>query len=187
MKIYTKTGDKGQTSLYGGKRVSKSSLQIESYGTLDELNVYVGLLRSQGGIGDQKEVLKEIQDRLFSIGSHLASDLDKVKLKKPEIFDADVTHLETEIDRMDERLEPLKHFVLPGGNDASSYAHLARVICRKVERIMVALQEDDELKDLVQEVMLQYVNRLSDYFFVLSRYIVKNEEVEEFLWKPRIV
>ena len=186
MKIYTKTGDRGQTSLYGGKRISKSSLQIESYGTLDELNVYVGLLRSQEGVADQKEVLKEIQDRLFSIGSHLASDLDKLKLKKPEILISDVTYLEEQIDDMDNCLDPLKHFVLPGGSNACSYAHLARVICRKVERIMVTLEEDIDLSELVQEVMLQYINRLSDYFFVLSRYIVKNEGVEEFLWKPRV-
>ena len=186
MKIYTKTGDTGKTSLYGGKRVSKSSLQIESYGTLDELIVYAGLLRSQKGIGNQETILKEIQDRLFSIGSHLASDLDKVKLKKPEILDSDVELLEQQIDYMQESLPPLKHFVLPGGDDATSYAHLARVICRKSERIMVALIEDDVLCDLVQEVMLRYVNRLSDYFFVLSRFIVKNEEIEEFIWKPRM-
>jgi len=186
MKIYTKTGDEGKTSLYGGKRVSKSSLQIDSYGTLDELNVYVGLVRSKDSIGNQKEVLKEIQDRLFSIGSHLASDLEKTKLKKPEILDSDVTFLEKNIDEMESTLEPLKHFVLPGGSDAVSYAHLARVICRKSERIMVALLEDDILCDLVQGVMLQYINRLSDYFFVLSRFIAKNEDVGEFIWEPRM-
>ena len=186
MKIYTKTGDKGQTSLYGGKRVSKSSLQIESYGTLDELNVYVGLLRTQNGIGNQEAILKEIQDRLFSIGSHLASDLDKAKLKKPEILETDIELLETQIDIMESDLKPLTNFVLPGGSNSSSFAHLARVICRKSERLMVSLVEDEETKALVQDVMLQYVNRLSDYFFVLSRFIVKNEAVEEFIWKPRM-
>ena len=185
MKIYTKTGDKGQTSLYGGKRVSKSSLQIESYGTLDELNVYVGLLRSQEGIGDQEEILKAIQNMLFNIGSHLASDLNKVKLKKPQLLASDIELLEVQIDSMESTLKPLKNFILPGGNNASSFAHLARVICRKSERLMVALIENEETKNLVQDIMLQYINRLSDYFFVLSRFIIHNTNGKEFIWVSR--
>lgn len=184
MKIYTKTGDKGQTSLYGGKRISKSALQIDSYGTLDELNVYVGLLRVQEGVGNQSDTLEKIQNLLFVIGSHLASDLEKTKLKKPDVLAADITLLEVNIDAMQEVLEPLKHFVLPGGNQASSFAHLARVICRKAERLMVSLQENPETEGLVQDIMLQYINRLSDYFFVLSRFIIKNTGAEEILWKP---
>lgn len=186
MKIYTKTGDDGKTSLYGGKRVSKSATQIDCYGTLDELNVYVGLLRSQSGLNGQEEILKEIQDRLFSIGSHIASDLQKTKLKKPEILNTDVSLLEKNIDLMDSQLQPLKHFVLPGGSNAVSYSHVARVVCRKAERLMVNLLESEQTSGLIQDVMLKYVNRLSDYFFVLSRFIAKNENVEEYIWLPRI-
>jgi len=185
MKIYTKTGDKGTTSLYGGARVSKTDFQVEVFGIIDELLSYVGLIRSQDELGNQEEVLKEIQDRLFSIGSHIAADPKKVKLKKPEIYVEDVTLLEKNIDLMDATLEPLKQFVLPGGHMTVSFCHLARVISRKVERRVIELSERDSEIELYP-VMFQYLNRLSDYFFVLSRYIAKELKVEEFLWNPRV-
>ena len=185
MKIYTKTGDKGTTALYGGARVSKSDFQVEVFGIIDELLSYVGLIRSQEGIGSQEDVLKEIQDRLFSIGSHIAADPEKIKLKKPEIYIEDVELLEKNIDLMDTTLEPLKQFILPGGNMIVSFCHLARVISRKVERRVVELRERETGIEL-SLIMFQYLNRLSDYFFVLSRYIAKELNVEEFLWNPRV-
>ena len=184
MKIYTKTGDKGMTSLYGGARVSKSSLQIDTYGTLDELNSYIGLLRSVESTKDEWETIKEIQDRLFTIGSYLASDANKKDLSKPDLLEEDITLLEDRIDQMDETLEPLKSFVLPGGSIENSYAHLARVCCRKVERMVVKLVQDfPELP--IPELVLSYLNRLSDYLFILSRFVSKTRGDEEFPWHPR--
>lgn len=184
MKIYTKTGDQGMTSLYGGARVSKSSLQIDSYGTLDEFNSYIGLLRSLKDTSSEWETLKEVQDRLFTIGSYLASDPKKEKLAKPDLFLHDVERLEQGIDKMDAELEPLKHFVLPGGSLENSYVHLARVCCRKVERLVVSLvSECPELP--IPELVISYLNRLSDYLFILSRFVSHTRGEEEFPWHPR--
>jgi len=180
-KIYTKTGDKGQTSLFGGTRVPKYHVRIESYGTTDELNAYIGLVRDS--ITDElvRDVLKEIQDRLFTIGSILASDPSKKKLKTPDLNEEDITFLEEEIDKMDEELPPLKHFVLPGGHPTVSYCHIARCVCRRAERLVVALNEEQEVLPLI----LQYLNRLSDYLFVLGRFLTKEVGAEEVHWIPR--
>src|SRR5690606_19578380 len=142
MKIYTKKGDKGQTSLIGGTRVPKHHLRIESYGTVDELNSYMGLIRSQGIDEQQQKVCKEIQDRLFTIGSSLAADPERSKMKIPDLHDSDITLLEDEIDKMNELLPPLKHFVLPGGELPVASCHLARCVCRRAERITVHLSEE---------------------------------------------
>lgn len=184
MKIYTKTGDKGTTALYGGGRVSKAAFQIEVYGTLDELNSYIGLLRSIEVLQSQKAVLQEIQDRLFTIGSYLASDPTKKELKKPDLLSTDVDLLESEIDKMETQLEPLTKFVLPGGSLENSYVHLARVCCRKVERMTVALVEEKTALD-IPALVVTYLNRLSDYLFVMSRLVTKLNGDEEFPWIPR--
>lgn len=181
MKIYTKKGDKGMTSLIGGTRVSKHDLRIETYGTVDELNVYAGLIRGQDLESLTKESLKEIQDRLFTIGASLASDPVKSKMKIPDLHLTDIEKLEVEIDEMTESLPALKHFILPGGSDQVSYCHLARVICRKAERLAVHLSENS----YVDEKVIMYLNRLSDYFFVLGRKLAFDSNIEEFIWIPR--
>ena len=181
MKIYTKTGDKGQTSLIGGVRVPKYHLRIESYGTIDELNSFIGLVRDQEVDKHDKEVLKEIQDRLFTIGSSLASDPEKSRMKIPELRREDVELLEMEIDRMNEKLPELKHFILPGGNTAVSFCHAARSICRRAERVTVHLAEQSS----VDELIIIYLNRLSDYLFVLSRMLCFNHGIVENVWHPR--
>jgi len=182
MKIYTKKGDKGQTSLIGGTRVSKHHLRIESYGTVDELNSYIGLIRSQEIDANQKAVLKEIQDRLFTIGSSLASDPERSKMKIPDLYESDVTLLEEEMDKMNEILPPLKHFILPGGELSVASCHLARCVCRRAERITVHLSEES----FVDEKVLTYLNRLSDYLFVLGRKISYDDKIEENIWVPRL-
>jgi cob(I)alamin adenosyltransferase len=182
MKIYTKKGDKGQTSLIGGTRVPKYHLRIEAYGTVDELNVYIGLIRSQGIEESVKEILKEIQDRLFTAGASLAADPEKSKMKIPDLHLSDIQLLESEIDKMDTQLPPLKHFILPGGSDPVSFCHLARVVCRRAERLSVQLSEDS----FVEEKVIMYLNRLSDYLFVLGRKIAFDSKIEEFIWLPRI-
>ncbi|MGI4867367.1 MAG: cob(I)yrinic acid a,c-diamide adenosyltransferase [Janthinobacterium lividum] len=183
MKIYTKTGDKGLTSLIGGTRVPKSSLRIDCYGTVDELNSYIGLLRDQEVNAPRRVLLKEIQDRLFTIGSHLATDPDKdVRKRLPDLHAADVDLLETEMDQMNETLAPLREFVLPGGHPAVSFGHVARCVCRRAERLAVQLGEDSAVEDLV----VMYLNRLSDYLFVLSRAMAHDLGVEEVTWKPRL-
>ncbi|MEH0157569.1 cob(I)yrinic acid a,c-diamide adenosyltransferase [Limibacter armeniacum] len=184
MKIYTKTGDKGQTSLFGGKRVSKAHLRIEAYGTVDELLSYIGLVRDQEVNKSRKEDLKEIQDRLFTLGAALAADPDKPKLKKPDLFESDVEWLESEMDKMNEELPALTHFVLPGGHQSVSFCHLARVVCRRAERLTIRLMEDGEEVD---ELITKYLNRLSDYLFVLSRKMAKEIDAEEVPWIPRTV
>jgi cob(I)alamin adenosyltransferase len=186
MKIYTKTGDSGQTSLYGGKRVSKSDLQIEAYGVLDELNVYIGYIRSKKELKSQEEVLKEIQDRIFSIGAYLASDFSKEQLFKPELKPTDIELLEKQIDTMDAELPPLKYFVLPGGHDVVSLTHLARVVTRRAERAIVCFYNSLEKTPVEKDFILQYVNRLSDYLFVLSRFVAKETQTTEYHWKPRV-
>lgn len=182
MKIYTKTGDKGQTGLIGGSRVSKADLRIDAYGTVDELNSWIGLVRDQAVNTNRKDFLKEIQDRLFTIGSELATDPDKtVKRAMPAIIPGDVTSLEDAMDAMDAELPELRAFVLPGGHQAVSYCHLARTVCRRAERLIIALNQQSPVDDLV----LQYINRLSDYLFVLSRKMAQELGSEEVAWKPR--
>ena len=181
MKIYTKTGDKGQTSLLGGTRVPKDHIRIEAYGTIDELNSYMGLLRDQDIPESDKKTCIEIQDRLFTIGSSLAADR-KLKLKIPGLFMADVELLEKEIDRMNETLPAMKSFVLPGGHTIVSFCHIARCVCRRAERKVVHLSHDDQ----VDELVVIYLNRLSDYLFVLSRKLTVFFSATEILWKPRL-
>jgi cob(I)alamin adenosyltransferase len=183
MKIYTKTGDKGLTSLIGGARVPKSSLRIDCYGTVDELNSYVGLLRDQEVNVKRRDLLKEIQDRLFTIGSHLATDpTQEIHKRLPDLHAADVDLLETEMDLMNESLPPLREFVLPGGHPSVSFGHVARCVCRRAERLAVHLREESSVEDLV----VIYLNRLSDYLFVLSRAMANDLGVEEVTWKPRL-
>ena len=182
MKIYTKTGDLGQTSLIGGVRVPKHHIRIESYGTVDELNSHIGLILDQAINEDYKIVLKEIQDRLFTVGSSLASDPEKSKMKIPDFHPADIQLLEDQMDLMNETLPELKNFILPGGHSIVSYCHLARVVCRRAERIAVQLSEFS----YVDPMVIQYLNRLSDYLFVLSRKIAKDLGAEEYLWIPRV-
>jgi len=185
MRIYTKTGDAGLTSLIGGTRVPKSSLRIECYGTVDEMNSYVGLLRDQDVNASRREVLKEIQDRLFTIGSHLATDpgaAGSAARRLPDLLPADITRLEAEMDRMDQVLAPLREFILPGGHPAVSFGHVARCVCRRAERLAVHLREESPVEDLV----VMYLNRLSDYLFVLSRAMAHDLGVAEVTWKPRI-
>ena len=179
-KIYTKTGDKGETSLFGGKRLPKSHIRIESYGTVDELNSYIGLIRDVIENDEIRSVLKEVQDRLFTIGANLASDPDK-NMTTPDIVESDVEMLEKEIDRMNENIPPLKTFILPGGHQYVSFCHLARCVCRRAERLVVALNMDDE----VEPIIIHYLNRLSDYLFVLSRQLAHDLGVEEIPWHPR--
>jgi cob(I)alamin adenosyltransferase len=181
MKIYTKTGDKGETSLFGGKRVKKSHPRIEAYGTVDELNAFIGLLKDQEVNHKRSALLKEIQDRLFTIGANLASDPDKNNLKTPDLQPEDISILEKEMDLMDESLPPLRNFILPGGHTAVSFAHLARTVCRRAERNCITLSEDE----YVPEILIQYLNRLSDYLFVLSRMMAKELGVGEITWNAR--
>ncbi|MGE9312714.1 cob(I)yrinic acid a,c-diamide adenosyltransferase [Niabella sp. CJ426] len=181
-KIYTKTGDQGKTSLIGGTKVSKADLRIESYGTVDELNSYVGLckdlLQDEAGI----TTLQEIQDRLFTIGAELACDPDKVtKVSIPDLHETDIEVLEKEIDRMELKLEPLKTFILPGGHPSISYIHIARTVCRRAERCCVRLANETT----VAPIIIKYLNRLSDYLFVLARYSGHLLNVADIPWKPR--
>ena len=183
-KIYTKTGDLGQTSLIGGTKVAKSHIRIESYGTIDELNSYIGLVSDQIEFTEIKVTLKEIQDRLFTIGSSLATDPEKdSKMKLPDLKEEDILYLEQQIDRMNEALPVMKNFILPGGHVAVSTSHIARCICRRAERLCVNLKEHEEFID---PVVIKYLNRLSDYLFVLARYIGHLLQVEEITWKPRL-
>jgi cob(I)alamin adenosyltransferase len=182
MKIYTKTGDKGFTSLIGGTRVVKHHIRIESYGTIDELNSYIGLIRDQDIDVHDKEILKHIQDRLFTIGSSLASDPEKSRMIIPDLRLDDIEILEKEMDIMNENLPELKHFILPGGNIAISFCHIARCVCRRAERITVHLAEESK----VDEKVNIYLNRLSDYLFTLARKIGNDNKIPENQWIPRI-
>jgi cob(I)alamin adenosyltransferase len=184
LKIYTKTGDKGTTSLIGGTKVSKSHIRIESYGTIDELNSFIGLCADCINDVHSKSSLKEIQDRLFTIGSSLACDPDKEPmLKLPDLKESDISFLEQEIDKMNEILPAMKNFILPGGHIAVSNLHVARCVCRRAERICVLMQDN---KMFIDEKVVQYINRLSDYLFVLARYVAKLHDAEEIIWKPRV-
>lgn len=182
MKIYTKTGDGGLTSLIGGTRVPKYDLRIESYGTVDELNSYIGMIRDQDINSTYKDILKEIQDRLFTIGSSLASDPEKSKMKIPDLHFSDISMLENEIDSMNAVLPELKHFILPGGSQAVSYCHISRCVCRRAERIIVHLNTES----FVDEKVIIYLNRLSDYLFVLARKLCFDSNVSENQWLPRV-
>jgi cob(I)alamin adenosyltransferase len=181
-KVYTKTGDQGQTSLIGGTRVPKHHLRIEAYGTVDELNSYIGLIRDQSVDAETKKMLIEIQDRLFTIGASLASDPEKSKMKIPDLKEEDVLLLEKEMDKMNESLPEMRSFVLPGGHTTVSYCHIARCVCRRTERLVIHLSEESFVADLV----IKYLNRLSDYLFVLSRKLSADLHAEEIPWKPRM-
>jgi len=184
IKIYTKTGDKGMTSLIGGSKVPKSHLRIETYGTVDELNAWIGSVNDNIKIRKTKKVLKEIQDRLFTIGSSLACDPDKeTKLKIPDLKESDIIFLEKEIDTMNEKLPEMKSFILPVGHSAVSSTHIARCVCRRSERLCVALQEN---KMFIDPLVIKYINRLSDYLFVLARFVGHKLKVKEIPWKPRV-
>lgn len=184
LKIYTKTGDGGKTGLIGGTKVSKSHLRIETYGTVDELNSNIGLVGDLVTDEKSRVVLKEIQDRLFTIGSSLACDPHKEPLMKiPDLKETDVELLEKEIDSMNEVLPPMKFFILPGGHPAVSTTHVARCVCRRAERLCVNMQEHELFVD---PLVIKYINRLSDYLFVLSRYTGHLLGVQEVAWKPRV-
>ena len=188
MKVYTKTGDKGTTDLFGGTRVSKHNIRIESYGTVDELNSHIGLIRDQDMNEHYKTVLIEIQDRLFTVGAILATPPEKETLKNGQprlqqlgILDSDIDYLEKEIDTMEESLPQMTHFVLPGGHTTVSYCHIARCVCRRAERLAVHL---NELEPTDMHV-LTYLNRLSDYLFVLARKLSYDLKAAEVKWIPR--
>ena len=182
-KIYTKTGDKGQTSLIGGTRVPKYHPRIEAYGTVDELKSYIGLIRDHEMREDTRALLIEVQDRLFTIESRLAYDKETpLNRPLPEIKESDILLLESEIDKMNEDLEPLSSFILPGGDVLVSHCHVARCICRRAERIVIRLSELHE----VDPLNIKYLNRLSDYLFVLARKLGKEVDAPETPWKPRV-
>jgi cob(I)alamin adenosyltransferase len=182
MKIYTKTGDKGTTALFGGKRVSKAELRIETYGTVDELNSWMGVLRDQEVNRNRQEELIEVQDRLFTIGSILATEPGNTKVKIPSLTENDITFLEKKIDAMESGLEPMKVFVLPGGHTSVSFGHVSRTVCRRAERLVIALDAQEKVDPLV----IQYLNRLSDYLFVLCRAMTKDLGANETPWRPRM-
>jgi cob(I)alamin adenosyltransferase len=184
LKIYTKTGDKGTTSLIGGTKILKSDTRIEAYGTVDELNAYIGLCRDLLSDEQNRKILLEIQDRLFTIGSSLACDPAKEpKMRLPDLKENDVTLLENEIDRMNETVVPMKFFILPGGHPILSQLHIARCVCRRAERGCVRLAAESPGEE---PIIIQYLNRLSDYLFVLGRYTGHQLKVEETAWRPRV-
>jgi len=187
MKIYTKTGDSGNTSLFGGSRVPKHHIRIESYGTIDEVNSWLGLIKDQEIHSNTKEILVIVQKNLFTIGAILATDPKKAVLKSgkdrlniPKINQSDIERLETEIDAMNEDLPPMTHFVLPGGHSTVSYCHIARTVCRRAERMISLLHYNEPLDPIV----LSYINRLSDYLFVLARKLSYELKAEEQKWIP---
>lgn len=182
MKIYTKTGDKGSTSLIGGARVPKYHPRIEAYGTVDELMAFVSLLRDQEIDAYWKDVLLEVLDRLMSCASILAADCTDCKVKIPQIPYSDIEFLETQIDKIDQALEPLSSFILPGGHQAVSLCHVARTVCRRAERITIQLSESTP----VPENLIKYLNRLSDFLFMLSRKLAKELKISQINWTPRV-
>lgn len=183
-KIYTKTGDKGATSLIGGTKVPKNDIRIETYGTVDELNSWIGLVNDQLSDEEWKADLKEIQDRLFTIGSSLATDAEKEpKMKLPDLHQADIEFLEKKIDEMTAALPPMKSFILPGGHVAVSSLHITRCVCRRAERLAVSMQQHELF---IEGKIIQYLNRLSDYLFTLARYVAQKLGAEEIPWKPRL-
>ena len=182
MKIYTKGGDKGKTSLVWGTRVSKASLRIDAYGNVDELNAVIGIVADQEVNSARLPLLKEIQDRLFTIGSNLATEPEKSHQNIPDLSEEDISLLESEMDNMDAKLPPLTNFVLPGGHPAVSFCHLARTVCRRAERRVIELADIEEVNPLI----IKYLNRLSDYLFVLSRMNCIELNIPEKVWKPRL-
>jgi cob(I)alamin adenosyltransferase len=182
MKIYTKTGDLGTTSLFGGKRVSKADLRIDAYGTVDELNSFLGLVRDQEVNSKRKETLIRIQNSLFVMGSILATEPGNAKVKIPSLQETEILFLEQEIDAMESELAPLRFFILPGGHFSVSFCHVARTVCRRAERLVTALHDQESIDPLV----IKYLNRLSDYLFVLSRKMAKELGVEEVAWRPQL-
>lgn len=181
-RIYTKTGDKGQTSLIGGSKVSKADLRIEAYGTVDELNSYIGLCKAIITENSTGIVLQEIQDRLFTIGAVLAVDTrQQNKLALPDLHEKDCALLEQEIDKMELTLTPMKSFILPGGSSSIAQIHITRCVCRRAERCCVRLADMVS----VEPIVIKYLNRLSDYLFVLARYIGHISNVPDVPWKPR--
>ena len=184
MKIYTKTGDKGTTSLIGGTKVSKAHVRIDAYGTVDELNSYIGLCKDLLSDKNNTLILQEIQDRLFTIGSALACDPEKeTKMKIPDLKEEDITLLENEIDKMNDTLPPMTSFILPGGHPTVSHLHISRCICRRAERCCVRLEIE---KNEVDPIIPKYLNRLSDYLFILARYSGHTLRIPELPWKPRL-
>ncbi len=182
-KIYTKTGDKGTTSLIGGTKVSKAHLRIEAYGTVDELNAHIGLCKDQLTDEGSVNTLQEVQDRLFTVGSALACDPGKeTKMSIPDLQETDCAFLEEQIDAMEKILPPMKSFILPGGHVAISQLHVARCVCRRAERCCVRLSAETS----VEPIVIRYLNRLSDYLFVLARYTGHLLRVADIPWKPRM-
>ncbi len=187
MKIYTKTGDKGETSLYGGTRVSKASFRVESYGNIDELNSFIGVAKSQIENEEVINQLRKIQFDLFTLGSESATPVDKLMLANGKsrlpllITETEIEELEQWMDAMEETLEPLQYFILPGGGKAATALHVARTVCRRAERGLILLQQEEA----VRPEMIKYLNRLSDYLFVLARYVSKLQHEPEEYWNPR--
>ena len=188
MKVYTKTGDSGTTALFGGARVPKDHIRIESYGTVDELNSHIGLIRDQEIAQHYKDILIEVQDRLFTVGAILATPPDKevmkngeLRLQKLGIIESDIELLENEIDAMEDSLPQMTHFVLPGGHTTVSYCHIARCVCRRAERLAVHLSHNEPVADIA----IKYLNRLSDYLFVLARKLSHDLNANEVQWIPR--
>ncbi|MCF6349692.1 MAG: cob(I)yrinic acid a,c-diamide adenosyltransferase [Flavobacteriaceae bacterium] len=188
MKIYTKTGDKGETSLFGGTRVPKYDDRIEAYGTVDELNAYIGLIRDQKVTDSIKENLRTVQNDLFTLGAMLATPKEKETLKNgkkrlniPKINQSSVLNLENQIDLMNKDLKPMTNFILPGGHTTVSYCHIARCVCRRAERLVVRLSEEQ----VIDNNIIMYLNRLSDYLFVLARKLTLDNQVKETPWKPQ--
>lgn len=187
MKIYTKTGDTGTTALFGGTRVKKYNLRIESYGTVDELNSYIGLIKDQEISENVKNLLLNIQNELFTLGAMLATPPEKETLKSgkerlniPKVDEKSIAFLENEIDKMDAELPQMTHFILPGGHQAVSFCHIARCVCRRAERLSVELNDQENINNDI----LIYLNRLSDFLFVLARKLTKDLQVEEIKWIP---
>ena len=182
MKIYTKSGDKGETSLLGGDRVKKYDLRIAAYGTADELNSWIGLIKDQEIAAADVKFLVEIQNKIFTIGSHLSAlGTKKVNITIPEIKELDVIAIESKIDELEENLPPMKNFILPGGHTTVSFCHLARTVCRRCERLIVELSDNES----VNPVIVQYFNRLSDFLFVLSRKLALDLGAVEIPWNSK--
>ena len=183
MKIYTRTGDDGTTGLIGGSRVKKHNIRLESYGTIDELNSYIGLIRSMQTDTHTDHVLEIIQNKLFVIGANLATDESIALIKKQlPCKKTDIELLESEMDEMNESLPELRNFILPGGSQTSSFCHVARTVCRRAERRIIELAENNE----VDPLLIKFINRLSDYLFVLSRKVTLDQKAPEILWSPEI-
>jgi len=181
MKIYTKTGDKGKTSLLGGTRVSKSYIRIDAYGTVDELNSYLGLISDLDNDPQRVELIRNIQYRMFTVGSSLAAETERARDFKPDLEEEDISVLERSIDEMNEVLPAMKNFIIPGGHQLVSTTHIARTVCRRAERLVINLSETEE----IEEIIIRYLNRLSDFLFVLARKQGYDLGINEIPWKPR--